>query len=126
MTTFNFRGLPDCFVRMIRFFVLNEGKPSFNGNSPILLVRVRTKAFIILISDSDLEIAAISRKPSFYCFFMFAPKIMAQLLFGRSAQYFLKYVLNCFSSFQTKYQEFQMTVEVISNYIKLLQFLIYL
>ena len=22
MTTFNFRGLPDCFVRMIRFFVL--------------------------------------------------------------------------------------------------------
>ena len=24
MTTFNFRGLPDCFVRMIRFFVLRE------------------------------------------------------------------------------------------------------
>ena len=24
MTTFNFRGLPDCFVRMIRFFVLTE------------------------------------------------------------------------------------------------------
>ena len=23
MTTSNFRGLPDCFVRMIRFFVLN-------------------------------------------------------------------------------------------------------
>ena len=23
MTTFNFRGLPDCFVRMIRFFVVN-------------------------------------------------------------------------------------------------------
>ena len=22
MTTFNFRGLPDCFVRMIRFFVI--------------------------------------------------------------------------------------------------------
>ena len=25
MTTFNFRGLPDCFVRMIRFFVLSQG-----------------------------------------------------------------------------------------------------
>ena len=24
MTTFNFRGLPDCFVRMIRFFVLSD------------------------------------------------------------------------------------------------------
>ena len=24
MTTFNFRGLPDCFVRMIRFFVLDK------------------------------------------------------------------------------------------------------
>ena len=31
MTTFNFRGLPDCFVRMIRFFVVIYGWPLYKA-----------------------------------------------------------------------------------------------
>ena len=47
MTTFNFRGLPDCFVRMIRFFVLrcldkSYISLSFNLISPSVLAKAFT------------------------------------------------------------------------------------
>ena len=49
MTTFNFRGLPDCFVRMIRFFVVHKSfeKRLWVKMGPSMTVLVSDRAWSV-------------------------------------------------------------------------------